>query len=87
MEEQGKNLPSHMQTEKGSLLGVDKEKKSPKVSPRLKVRIVGQSNLGFVPDAAEPEQTSRKMSQNSGRGPAPLPRNSGSHSSSDDDHP
>lgn len=63
---------------------------SPRASPRLHLRVdVGHSNQSFVPDTREAEGTRvpGDMSQNSGRGPAPLPRNSGSPSSSDEDPP
>lgn len=63
--------------------------KLPRASPRLKLRIVGLNNSGFIPDAEEEKKTTEaiEMSVSSGRGPAPLPRNSGSHSSSDEDPP
>lgn len=63
----------------------------PKVSPRAKLHLDGLQgidNVTFLPDTQTQKLRIPEMSQKSGRGPAPLPRNSGagSHTSSDEDH-
>lgn len=66
-----------------------KERSSPKASRSLRpaLQLEGRNNLAFQPDSTQSagESLLVGMSQSSGRGPAPLPRNSGASSSNEDD--
>lgn len=78
-------------------LTLEEEKTSQAKRPgtllNLKQTLTGTENQAFVPDVQIKHSTGERlqdqsMSEKSGRGPAPLPRNSGagSHTSSDEDH-